>query len=70
MIERVLLDLYTALLRLYPRQFRQDFAAEMQTVFGDALGCAHREGLWLYSGCACEKHASCPMPWYANTGSQ
>lgn len=46
MIKRVLLDLYTALLRLYPRQFRQDFAAEMQTVFSDALGCAHREGLW------------------------
>ena len=42
----MLLELYTVLLRLYPRQFRQDFAAEMQTVFGDALGSARREGLW------------------------
>lgn len=34
------------LLRLYPRQFRQDFAVEMQTVFGDALRSARMEGLW------------------------
>jgi hypothetical protein len=45
-IELVLLELYSVLLRLYPRQFRQNFAAEMQTVFGDALRCAQREGLW------------------------
>ena len=44
--ERVLLNFYEFLLRFYPRQFRQDFAAEMQTVFEDALVSAHREGLW------------------------
>jgi hypothetical protein len=42
----VLLELYTVLLQLYPRQFRRDFAAEMKTVFGEALGSARREGLW------------------------
>jgi hypothetical protein len=31
---------------MYPQQFRQDFAAEMQTVFGDALRFARRKGLW------------------------
>jgi hypothetical protein len=45
-LEYLLLALYTLLLRLYPRPFRQDFAAEMHTVFGDALGSARREGLW------------------------
>lgn len=43
-IERVLLVLYAELLRLYPRSFRREFAAEMQTVFGDALRSASRQG--------------------------
>jgi hypothetical protein len=42
----VLLELYAFLLRLYPQQFRQDFAAEMQTVFADALRFARQEGRW------------------------
>ncbi len=44
--EGIFLYLYTILLRLYPRSFRREFAAEMQTVFGDALRAARRNGFW------------------------
>lgn len=45
MIEHLLLKFYSVMLRLYPRQFRHDFATEMQTVFGDALGSARQQGI-------------------------
>jgi len=44
MIEPLLLKFYSVMLRLYPRQFRHDFATEMQMVFGDALGSARQKG--------------------------
>ena len=33
----MILSLYTALLRLYPRQYRKDFGEEMKIVFGESL---------------------------------
>ncbi len=44
-LESALLWLYKASLRLYPRPFRQEFAAEMAAVFSDALGSARCQGM-------------------------
>ncbi len=46
MIEPLLQKFYSVMLRLYPRQFRHDFGAEMQTVFSDALDSARGQGIW------------------------
>jgi hypothetical protein len=44
--EQILLRLYTVLVGLYPRQFRQEFEDEMNTVFGEALSAARHRGRW------------------------
>jgi hypothetical protein len=56
----MLTKLYTTLLRLYPRKFRQEFAAEMRTVFFDALQAAHREGLWAVAQLCAREICSLP----------
>jgi hypothetical protein len=45
-IEQVPQEFYAVLVKLYPRQFRQEFENEMKAVFGDALDAARRSGLW------------------------
>ncbi len=44
-IERVLFALFAAVLRLYPREFRLEFGAEMQAVFSEALSAARQGGM-------------------------
>lgn len=41
-VTQVLIRLYATLLRLYPRQFRAEFGAEMQSVFHEAI--YHKSG--------------------------
>ena len=47
----MIIRLYAALLRLYPRHFRAEFAEEMQAVFAEAIaGAARRDTASLAKG--------------------
>jgi uncharacterized Tic20 family protein len=45
-LEQGLAKLYRSMLGLYPARFREEFAAEMQAVFGEALAAARCSGFW------------------------
>ena len=44
-LTQLIISLYTQMLKLYPRRFRDEFAGEMQSVFRDSVDEAARDGI-------------------------
>ena len=66
---RLATRLYSAMLRLYPISFRQEFGAEMVTVFVEAIVEAEGESSRHLLVTILREFRDIPYPFYANIGT-